>query len=62
MMAAPIGLFALTSSFWFFQNSIQLFNFNRQWTLIAIVFMMIIPLLLFAIHRPSKSAKPAKPT
>ncbi|MWV46511.1 endospore germination permease [Paenibacillus sp. HJL G12] len=55
MMAAPLGLFAYSCAFWFYQNSIELFEFNRQWTVIALFFIVVLPLLIFAIHRPSKA-------
>ncbi len=55
MMAAPIGLFAYSCAFWFYQNSIQLFNFTRVWTLIGLLYILVLPLLIFAIHRPSKA-------
>ncbi|WP_160045330.1 GerAB/ArcD/ProY family transporter [Paenibacillus sp. USDA918EY] len=56
MMAAPIGLFAFSCAFWFYSNSIELFNFNEEWTLIALFFILVLPLLIFLIHRPAKNA------
>ncbi|CAM2924735.1 endospore germination permease [Paenibacillus sediminis] len=52
MLVAPIGLLSYVCSFWFFENSIHLFSFNRQLTVIGIFFELILPLLLFLILRP----------
>ncbi|BFH65662.1 GerAB/ArcD/ProY family transporter [Paenibacillus azoreducens] len=57
MMAAPIGLFAFSCALWFYSSSIELFNFNKEWTLIALFFILVLPLLIFAIHRPVKDPK-----
>lgn len=55
MMAAPVGLFAYSCAFWFYQNSIELFQFNKEWTVIALFFIVVLPLLIFMIHRPAKA-------
>ncbi|MCJ8012847.1 endospore germination permease [Paenibacillus sp. KQZ6P-2] len=55
MMAAPIALFAFSCGFWFYESSIELFQFNWEWTLIALIFIVALPLLIFAIHRPLKT-------
>jgi spore germination protein len=55
MMAAPVGLFAYSCAFWFYENSVQLALFNRVWTLIALLFIVVLPLLIFTIHRPAKA-------
>lgn len=53
-LVAPAGLFSLVASFWFFENSIQLLNFNRTWPLLSIVPIYVIPLLLLLFVRPKK--------
>ncbi|MGN7359195.1 GerAB/ArcD/ProY family transporter [Paenibacillus sp. SAF-054] len=55
MMAAPIGLFAYSCALWFFQNSIELFDFTTNWTVVTLLFIIVLPLFIFAIHRPSKA-------
>jgi len=57
MMAAPIGLLAYSCAFWFYSNSIELFNFNEVWTLIALFFILVLPILIFLVHHPAKNVK-----
>ncbi|CAM4329685.1 GerAB/ArcD/ProY family transporter [Paenibacillus tarimensis] len=47
MMTAPVGFLAFAFSFWFYESLIQMLNFNRTWTTIALLFEVLIPLLVF---------------
>ncbi len=51
-ITTPFGVLAFVCSFWFFRDAIQLFQFNRTWTLIALIPELIIPLFLYLILRP----------
>lgn len=55
MMAAPIGLLSFACSAWFFRDTVQMLDFNRQWAWIAMVFEIIIPIGIFMILRPRKT-------
>lgn len=50
----PVGLLAYACSFWFFENTIQLFNLNLEWPAVSLIFQLIIPALLFMILKPKK--------
>lgn len=50
----PVGLFIFVCSIWFFESSIQLFNLNRVWPLVAICFLFLIPAVLFMALRPKE--------
>jgi len=50
-LVAPVGFLSFGLSFWFFENSIQVYNFNRTWTSIAIVFEVLLPLLACLLFR-----------
>lgn len=54
LMTAPAGALAFVCSVWFFKNSLQLYNFNYVWPLIALLFELVFPFLLFALLRPRK--------
>ncbi|NQX60572.1 GerAB/ArcD/ProY family transporter [Paenibacillus qinlingensis] len=54
LSVAPVGLFALACSLWFFQNYIQLLNFNKTMPMISILFELMLPLLLYFILKPPK--------
>jgi len=55
-LVAPVGCFAFGVSLWFFENSLQLYNFNRTWTGIAIVFEVLLPVLAFLLFRRRTTA------
>ncbi|HEY2494583.1 MAG TPA: endospore germination permease [Paenibacillus sp.] len=55
MMAAPVGLLAFSCGAWFFQDALQILNFNHQWTWIAVIFEIIIPIGIFVMLRPRKT-------
>ena len=55
-LIGPVGFFAFGVSFWFFENSLQLFNFNRTWTGIAIVFEVLLPIAAFLMLYGRKPA------
>jgi spore germination protein len=48
----PVGLLAFACSFWFFQNAVQLLNFNRTWPAISMMFQFVIPCILYVVLRP----------
>jgi spore germination protein len=54
LSVSSIGVLGFVCSFWFFQNAIQLFNFNRTWTVIALFFEVFIPIMLFFVLKPKK--------
>lgn len=56
MMAAPIGLLAFSCSAWFFQDALQILDFNHLWTWIAVIFEIIIPIGIFVMLRPRKTS------
>ncbi|MGB8956942.1 MAG: endospore germination permease [Tumebacillaceae bacterium] len=56
----PMGLLAGVSAFWFFQNTVQLLHLNRTWPVIALFFMVALPIVIFLIVRPKKTKKEAK--
>ncbi|MGF7048912.1 spore germination protein [Paenibacillus sp. DS2015] len=56
MMVAPVGLLAFSCSAWFFQDALQVLDFNNEWTWIAIIFEIIIPIGIFAMLRPRKAS------
>ncbi len=55
-LVGPVGFFAFGISFWFFENSLQVFNFNRTWTGIAIVFEVLLPIAAFLMLYRRKPA------
>lgn len=48
----PLGVWCFVSSFWFFQNSAQLFAMNRVWPVFAIVCEIALPCLFYFVLRP----------
>jgi len=58
VVAAPVGLLAMSCSFWFFRSIVGVINLQHLWTGVALIFILVIPLLLFLILRP-KSAEEA---
>ncbi|PZD95768.1 spore gernimation protein [Paenibacillus sambharensis] len=52
MMTAPVGFLAFSFSFWFYESLMQMLNFNRTWTTIALLFEVLIPLLVFPFFIP----------
>lgn len=54
VLTGPIALLGFVCAFWFFRNAVQLYRFTREWTWIAIVFEVLIPILLFLFLRPKK--------
>jgi spore germination protein len=57
IIVTPVGILAFVCSFWFFESAIQLFNFNRTWTALALIFQLFIPVILFLFLKPKKRAK-----
>lgn len=47
----PFGVWVFVCSFWFFENSVQLFNMNRVWPVYVIFCTVLIPGLLFIMLR-----------
>ncbi|MGG6314176.1 GerAB/ArcD/ProY family transporter [Paenibacillus macerans] len=54
LMTAPAGALAFVCSIWFFKNSLQQFNFNYVWPLIALIFELVLPFLFFLLLRPRR--------
>ena len=53
----PVGLLATVLSFWLFQNLIQHHHFNHTYPVIALVFEVAIPFLIFLVMRPKKEQR-----
>lgn len=54
LMTAPAGALAFVCSIWFFKNALQQFNFNYVWPLVALIFELVLPIVLFAALWPRK--------
>jgi spore germination protein len=52
----PVAFLAMACSFWFFESAMQLFNLNRVWPAVSLIFQWLIPVLLFFLLKPKKSA------
>lgn len=53
----PLGVWCFVSSFWFFQNSVQLHMMNRSWPVFALVCEVALPCLFFLIlHRKQEES------
>lgn len=50
-LTMPFAMLAYVCSYWFFSNAVQLTAFNRVWPFIALLYVFVIPLLLFAAAR-----------
>jgi spore germination protein len=50
----PLGVWSFVSSFWFFQNSVQLFMMNRTWSVLAILCEIALPCLFYLVLRTRK--------
>ncbi|WP_162848555.1 GerAB/ArcD/ProY family transporter [Paenibacillus nanensis] len=50
----PVGLLIFVCSIWFFESSIQLFNLNRVWPMVAVCFLLLIPAVLLVAMRPKE--------
>ncbi|MED4955967.1 endospore germination permease [Paenibacillus macerans] len=54
LMTAPAGALAFVCSIWFFKNALQQFNFNYVWPLVALIYELVLPIVLFAALWPRK--------
>ncbi|MGN7168640.1 GerAB/ArcD/ProY family transporter [Paenibacillus cellulositrophicus] len=61
MMTSPIGLFAVVTAFWIYPNSIEVFRFDREWTVVALVFVIVLPIFIFLFHRPHRKPRMQEP-
>lgn len=57
LAAAPIGIFALVCSMWFFDSAIQLGETTEARPLLFGAFAFLVPLLLFVLLWPKRTAK-----
>lgn len=57
LMVWPVGLLGYVSSFIIFSNSIQIYDFSREWTMVMIMFFIIMPLVLCLLLRPNNKGK-----
>ncbi|MCM3786116.1 endospore germination permease [Neobacillus mesonae] len=57
MLQGPIILLGYVCAFWFFKDSIQIFKFDREWTAVAILFIIVLPIIIFLSFWPSKNKK-----
>ncbi|AFH63724.1 hypothetical protein B2K_24065 [Paenibacillus mucilaginosus K02] len=56
-----VALLAFVCSFWFFENAVQLVDFNRIWPAYAIFFQLLLPVLLFFLLRKRKKEEALPP-
>lgn len=49
LSATSFGIFGLVCSFWFFENAISQVDFNRHWSVLGVMFQLIIPILIFCL-------------
>lgn len=56
-VVAPIALLAAVWSFWFFENTIIVFQFNEVWPVFGILFMVALPATLFLFLRPKRQER-----
>ncbi|WP_128103886.1 GerAB/ArcD/ProY family transporter [Paenibacillus sp. DCT19] len=54
VLTGPIALLGFVCAFWFFRNAVQLFRFTREWTWVAILFEVLLPILIFLFLHPRK--------
>lgn len=47
----PLGVLAVVCSFWFFHNMVDLYEMNRTFPFIALVFQILLPVMLFFLLR-----------
>lgn len=59
VMAAPIGLLAMTCGMWFFRSFIGVINLQHVWTAIALIFILLFPLLFFFFLHPKQESEKA---
>ncbi|MEC0184342.1 endospore germination permease [Paenibacillus peoriae] len=52
LMVWPMGLLGYVCSFMLFSNIVQIYNFSREWTLVMIVFFVVMPFVLWLLLRP----------
>ncbi|WP_438444653.1 GerAB/ArcD/ProY family transporter [Gorillibacterium sp. sgz5001074] len=56
----PLGVWCFVSSFWFFQNSVQLYSMNRSWPVFALLCEVALPVLFFLLlYRRKKENRAA---
>jgi spore germination protein len=52
LMVWPMGLLGYVCSFMLFSNIVQIYNFSREWTVVMIVFFVVMPFVLWLLLRP----------
>lgn len=52
LMVWPVGLLGYVCSFMLFSNIVQIYNFSREWTVVMIVFFVVMPFVLWLLLRP----------
>ncbi|MCP8971060.1 GerAB/ArcD/ProY family transporter [Ectobacillus ponti] len=61
LAVSPLGMLGFVCSFWLFKNSLQLFSFTKEWTAIAMVVQLLLPVGIYLLVRLKKPAKQEKP-
>ncbi|MEC0235403.1 endospore germination permease [Paenibacillus kribbensis] len=52
LMVWPVGLLGYVCSFMLFSNIVQIYDFSREWTVVMIVFFVVMPFVLWLLLRP----------
>ncbi|MGM1021140.1 MAG: GerAB/ArcD/ProY family transporter [Bacillota bacterium] len=53
----PIGLLGYVCSFMLFSNVVQIYDFSREWTMVMIIFFVLMPFVLWLVIRPKRKEK-----
>ncbi len=52
LMVWPVGLLGYVCSFMLFSNTVQIYDFSREWTAVMVTFFVFMPLVLWMLLRP----------
>ncbi|QDY84554.1 GerAB/ArcD/ProY family transporter [Paenibacillus polymyxa] len=52
LMVWPVGLLGYVCSFMLFSNTVQIYDFSREWTAVMVIFFVFMPLVLWMLLRP----------
>ncbi|WP_226002533.1 GerAB/ArcD/ProY family transporter [Paenibacillus sp. BJ-4] len=57
LMVWPVGLLGYICSFIVFSNIIQTYDFSREWTVVMMMFLVVLPLVLCLLLRPKNKGE-----
>ncbi|MDY8022517.1 endospore germination permease [Paenibacillus polymyxa] len=60
LMVWPVGLLGYICSFIMFSNIIQIYDFSREWTVMVMMFLVVLPLVLCMLLRPKRTGETEK--